>query len=377
MKQFTLFVAILLFSLHHVAAQITLPPSGDNQKSVVTQYIGTLAYVTITYNSPNVTGPNGENRAGKIWGQLVPYGLTNLGFGLNNPAPWRGGANENTTITFSHDVLVQGKPLKAGTYGLHFIVEENKPWTIIFSNNSTAWGSYFYDEKDDALRVEATPEKCAFNEWLTYEFIDRQPESATVALRWEELQLPFKIEIPTIKDIYIAKIREELQNRAGFSNQGWSAAARYALDNDVNLEEGLTWAEIAVSSPFFGEKNFNNLQLKAGILDKLGRTQEAEAVMKEAIEDPATTANQIHQYGRQLLAQGKKAEALKIFTYNFEKHKGAWPTHVGMARALSANGDYKKALEHAKKAYEQAPDKLNKDTMQAAVTKLEKGEDIN
>lgn len=136
------------------AQTISSPPSGDNQKSVVIQHIGGIAKVTVQYSSPDVTSPSGEDRSGKIWGQLVPYGLTDLGFGNGNPAPWRAGSNENTVITFSHDVKIEGQALKAGAYGLHLIAQETGPWTWIFSHNTTQWGSYFYDENEDALRVE-------------------------------------------------------------------------------------------------------------------------------------------------------------------------------------------------------------------------------
>ncbi|MFN7118838.1 MAG: DUF2911 domain-containing protein, partial [Saprospiraceae bacterium] len=178
MKKITLLTALLV-SAFTSFAQLTTPPSGDNQKSVTTQYIGALAHVTITYNSPDVTAPNGESRTGKIWGQLVPYGLTDQGFGTSKAAPWRAGSNEGTTIEFSHDVTVQGKALPAGKYGFFVIVEKEGPWTLIFSKNASAWGSYFYNDKEDALRVQATPEKTEYHEWLTYEFIDRQAESTT------------------------------------------------------------------------------------------------------------------------------------------------------------------------------------------------------
>ncbi len=209
---------------------ITLPPGGDNQKSIAVQYIGALAYVKIKYNSPDVTAPNGQSRKGKIWGGLVPYGMTNLNFGLStadNPSPWRAGANENTTITFSHDMKVQGKDLKAGTYGFHVMPQEKGAWTLIFSKNSTAWGSYFYEAKDDVLRVETTPEPTSFTEWLTYEFTDRQPTSCTVALKWDELSIPFTVEIPDVHQMYVDNFKKELQSSAGFQWQSWQQAANY------------------------------------------------------------------------------------------------------------------------------------------------------
>src|SRR5688572_14345418 len=108
MKKF-LTIALITFMAGSAYSQgLTLPPSGDNQKSKVTQWIGPVA-VTVHYSSPNVTGPGGEDRKGKIWGELVHYGFIDQGFGSSKAAPWRAGANENTIITFSHDVKVNGK----------------------------------------------------------------------------------------------------------------------------------------------------------------------------------------------------------------------------------------------------------------------------
>lgn len=377
MKKATFLILFAFLSLNLAFAQLTLSPSGANQKSVATQYIGSLAHVTITYNSPDVTAPNGQDRTGKIWGQLVPYGLTDLGFGLRNPSPWRAGANENTTIEFSHDMTVQGKPIKAGKYGLHIIVEEEGPWTLIFSNNSSSWGSFFYDEKEDALQVKATPEKNEFHEWLSYEFTDRQPDNCTAALMWENISLTFKIEVPDANELYVSNLREELRSSKGFTWTNWNAAANFCLQNDYNLEEGLQWAEAAISSPFLGNENFSTLQTKGGILAKLNRQDEAGEAMDKAIKHPTATSFQIHGYGRQLIGLGQKEKALEVFKYNYERFDKAWPTEVGMARGYSATGQYDKALEHAKIAVGQAPDKLNKDGMTAAIEKLKKGEDIN
>ncbi|WPP48816.1 DUF2911 domain-containing protein [Catalinimonas niigatensis] len=368
-----------LIALPQVIAQsVTLPPSGDNQKSIVTQYIGSLAHVTLQYNSPNVTAPDGEDRRGKIWGtEVAHYGLINLGFGTAEAAPWRAGANENTTITFSDDMEVEGKSIPAGTYGLHMIVEENQPWVLILSKNASAWGSYFYDEREDALRVEVKPEASEFHEWLTYEFVDRQPEQTTVAMMWENVKVPFTVSVPDVKKLYVDNMRKELQSSGGFSWQGWNQAATYCLMNDTNLEEALTWADNAVSMPYIGQENFTTLQTKASILSKLDRTAEADQIMMQAINHATATPLQIHAYGRQLISQGETEKALEIFQLNAKKYPDTWPVNVGLARGYSATGDYKKAIKHAKMAAQEAPDQLNKDSMQAAVETLQKGEDFN
>lgn len=376
MKKVTLLLAILV-SAFYSYAQLTQPPSGDNQKSVATQYIGAIAAVTITYNSPNVTGPNGENRTGKIWGQLVPYGLTDQGFGTSKAAPWRAGANENTIFEFSHDVTIQGKALKAGKYGFHVITAENGPWTLIFSKNAAAWGSFFYDQKDDALRVQATPEKSEYHEFLTYEFTDRQAESATVALMWENIKLPFTIAVPNMKQLYVDKMRGELQDDIGFDHRNWAAAAAWCAQNDINLEEALTWADYAISGPFIGQEDFQTLQTKALVLQKLNRTADAQQLMDKAIKHNSATAFAIHGYGRQLMAAGDKKKALEVFEYNFQRFNGAWPTNVGLARAYSANGQFDKALKHAQAGLAQAPDDVNKNFLTQAIEKLKQKQDIN
>lgn len=378
MKQITLtFLLLAAFTTFGFAQNVTLPSGGGNQKSIVTQYIGSLCHVSIVYNSPDVTGPNGQSREGQIWGQLVPYGLTDLGFGLRNPSPWRAGANENTIIKFSHDMLVQGKPIKAGKYGLHVVAEEEGPWTIILSNNSTAWGSFFYKEEEDALRVEATPEDNEFHEWLTFEFTDRQADNATVALMWENKKLPFKIEVPDVKQLYVDNMRKELESTAGFNWQGWMTAANYCAQNDINLEEALTWADNAISAPFIGNENFNTLQTKGLVLMKLQRQEDALATMDKAIRHATANAGQIHQFGRQLIGLGMKEKAMEVFEYNHERFEGAWPTSVGMMRGLSAMGKYKEALKYAKIAHEEAPDKLNKDNLANLIKNLEKGQGVN
>ena len=193
------------------AQGLTTPPSGDNQKSKVIQYIGPVE-VSISYSSPDVHGPNGEDRTGKIWGEVAHYGFIDQNFGTSKAAPWRAGANENTIFTVSHDVKIEGKELKAGTYGLFLAVSKEGPYTWIFSKNSSSWGSYFYDSKEDALRVDVTPLDAPYKEWLTYGFEDRLPSSANAYLRWEKKRIPFKIEVSNINEIYVSKMREELRS---------------------------------------------------------------------------------------------------------------------------------------------------------------------
>jgi tetratricopeptide (TPR) repeat protein len=353
---------------------MTLPPSGGNQKAAVVQYIGPVR-ISIDYSSPAVHGPNGKDRRGHIWGELVPYGLSNLGFGNGKPGPWRAGANENTVFENSNEVLIEGKALPAGRYGLHMIPGKDE-WTIIFSKNSGAWGSFFYEESEDALRVNVKPHKHDYREYLTYEFLDRKPESATAELQWEDLAIGWDVKVDHIHDIYISRLRHDLTNQPSFDFHGFTTAAQYTLQSKQNLDQGLKWAEAAVSMPGIGVANFNTLSVKSQVLSAMGRNDDAKAAMQVALKLPGTTAVEIHQYARQLQVANKNAEAVEIFKYNAEKNGDVWPTHVGLARAYIISGDTKQALEHAKIALKQAPDDLNKNNLQAMIDALSSGKPV-
>jgi tetratricopeptide (TPR) repeat protein len=366
--------ALLATSVASFGQSITLPPDGDNQRAEVAQQIG-IVRAAIEYRSPDVHGPNGEDRRGKIWGGLVPWGVHDLGFN-NRKGPWRAGANENTVFSVSHAVMIDGQPLPAGRYGLHMLAGERE-WTVIFSKNSSSWGSFSYDQAEDALRVTVKPEKAPYREWLTYDFTDRKPDRATVALVWEEIRVPFTITVPDIATLYIDNMRLELRNAAGFRWQSWQAAAQYCLQQNKNLPEALTWAETAIALPGIGQANFSTLSTKAQILEKLSRTSDAAAAMAAALDSPTASVFEIHQYGRQLLTQGKPKEALAVFERNAKRFGDTWPVHVGLARGFSAAGDYKEALKHAELALTQAPDDLNRRSIADAVARLKQGQDMN
>ena len=163
------------------------PKSQPSPKASVMQRIGVDTDIIVSYNRPGVKGR-------KIWGDLVPYGMAPANQYAKNPFPWRGGANETTTIEFNKPVKIKGNALPAGKYGLHFIPTE-KDWTIIFSKNTTGWGSFAYNQEEDALRVTVTPVKTSFTEWLEYGFENLSDTGAVSYLKWEELKVPFEISV--------------------------------------------------------------------------------------------------------------------------------------------------------------------------------------
>lgn len=363
-KAIMLWSFALLLGATPVWGQLNLPTG--SQVATVSQRIG-ISDISVTYSRPSVNDR-------EIWGSLVPYGMNNLGFGTAKESPWRAGANENTIIEFSDDVKIEGKDLAAGTYGLHMVIQEDGGATVIFSKNHTAWGSYFYEPSEDALTVDVTTKEIAHTEQLTFSIDEVTATSAVVALNWEKKQIPFKVELD-VPNIVLTDIRKKLQNTPGFTRQTWEQAANYALNNGGDLDEALGWIDGAIAGQFFSQKNFNNLNIKAGILTKQGKTSEADAIMDEALT--MATVFETHGYGRQLIAQGNKERAMKVFKMNAKKNKGQWPVDFGLARAHAAMGNYKTALKHLKIAEGRAPDQLNKNAIAGYLVQLENGEDIN
>lgn len=368
MKQSLLAIITFLLLQPCLYAQLTTPPNGGNKKATVGERIG-LTDVTIHYDRPGVKG-----REGKIWGTLVPYGFTDQGFGTSKAAPWRAGANENTTIEFSTDVKVEGKDLPAGKYGF-FIAVGKEESILIFSKNSTSWGSFFYDDKEDVLRVtikQKTNEQPV--EWLKFEFLNETKNSATIALTWEKWMFPFTVETDLNKQQVII-FSNELKNATGFDWKPWAQAAEWSADNNYDLQQGLQWADYAISGQYIGEKNFRTLSDKARLLNMTGKTAEADALMKEAI--PYGDMNDIRLYALQLMKAKKTKEAAELFRANYKKYPNKFTTNMGMARAFSSESNFKEALKYANAALSQATDPASKTLAENMIVQLKAGKDVN
>ncbi|CAN5352133.1 hypothetical protein BH09BAC3_BH09BAC3_08960 [soil metagenome] len=356
MKKITTLFALILMTTWAMAQGLSQPPSGDNQKSKVMQWIGPVQ-VSIAYSSPDVHAPNGDDRKGHIWGELVHYGYIDQGFGPAKEAPWRAGANENTVITFSHDVKIDGKDLKAGSYGLFLGVAKEGPSTWIFSKNTSSWGSYFYDKKEDALRVDVAAQDGAYTEYLTYGFEERKANSATAVLQWENKKFTFNVEVPNVNELYVSKMRDELRSNVGFDPRNYTAAAQFAAQNKMNLDEALVWANNGIDPSQGGAEDFNGLSVKSNVLRAMGKDADADVVMDKAIKIPNTPVGVIHQYARGLLNGGKKEKAMEVFQYNAKIHpEEKFTTNVGLARGYTAMGDKKNAIKHWELAIKNLPE---------------------
>jgi DUF2911 family protein len=341
--------AWLMLGSHGQAQSFVLDLPRPSQHAVVTQRVG-ITDVTINYHRPVV------NKR-KIWGGVVPYGQV-----------WRAGANENTTIQFTDPVTIEGKPLPKGSYGLHMIPGENE-WTVIFSRNSTSWGSFTYDQAEDALRVTVKPQTAEFHEALTYDFDDVTPDSFVVTLRWEKVAVPFKVGVNT-HEIVAQNLHQQLRGLSQYSWEGWDDAANYLLQEKIDLEEALKYSDKSIQN----EERYDNFMTKSRVLDALGRKDQATTARNKAL----TMANaiQLHSYGRQLQIDGKPADAFAIYRDNAKKNPDQWIVHVGLSRMYSAQGDFANAAKEMNVAVAGAPDG-QKQPLQAFAKRLEAKEDIN
>lgn len=362
----TVVVTLFLTAISPVWAQITWPP-GVNKKASVSERIG-ITWVRIDYNRPAVNG-----REGKIWGGVVHYGFADLHYGTTKTAPWRAGADENTTMEFSTDVTIEDKALPAGKYGFFIAMGQDKA-TLIFSKVSTAWGSFYYDSKDDALRVDVPVLKLNESvERLKYEFSDQTENSAVISMQWEKVKIPFKVSVDLKKEM-VATFRKEFNSGIFYRYwQNMQMAANYCLVNDVNLEEALGWADRSINT-YFGEANFLTLSTQAGLLEKLGKKAAADSVMKKAL--PMATMLQLNIYGRTLMRQKKYKEAFEIYKINYDRYPNDIYTRIGMVIGHAATGNTKEALKYAEKAMALADDSNTKSYIEKMVADLKAGKPV-
>ena len=320
-----------------------------SQHALVTQRIG-ITDITINYHRPLANGR-------QIWGKVVPYGQV-----------WRAGANENTTITFTDPVTIEGQALDKGTYGLHMIPGENQ-WTVIFSKNSSAWGSFSYKQDEDALRVTVKPQTADAHDALAYDFNDVKPDSTVVTMSWDKVAVPFKVQV-NVNDIVTASIHRQIHGINQYYWEGWDDAAAYFLANKINLEEALKDEDLSIQA----EERYDNLLNKSKILEAMGRKQDAAAVRTQALDK--ASAQQLYFYARQLQGEKKQEEAFAVFRSTAKKFPDYWTSHMGLARIYSSQGDFDNAVKEVKLSLTSAPDS-NKSNLENYVKRLQNKEDIN
>ena len=289
-KRISLLVAMvgfLLASVAYVAAQqppVQIKPIRPSQKASVMQTIG-VTDITITYSRPPVKGrtifadapasmearAKGEatldNQNERKPGEpIVPYNHV-----------WRAGANEATLFQVTDDVLINGQPLKAGSYSLHTIPGKDE-WTVIFNSDPGQWGSFSYDSKKDALRVKTKAQMVADNqEWLMYSFDPVTENSAQVNIRWEKLKVPFTVEVKDVKAAWRARADELMA--ANPTNEVLPLQVANTYANWKNWDEALKFVDQSIKL----KQTFRNMSAKANVLWAAGRKEEAMAAADAAI----------------------------------------------------------------------------------------------
>jgi len=333
-------IAITIMAAIAGFAQPVNTPRTPSPAASVSQTIG-ISVVTVNYSRPSVKGR-------EIWGKLVPYGWNRQGFGNGNSAPWRAGANENTTIRFTHPAKVEGQTVPPGEYGLFFVVNADNTGEVILSKDHQSWGSFFYEPEHDQLRTKIQLRENAFTEMLTYDFINNTKNSSELVLNWEKKQLPVKIEF-AVDDIVMANAAQELKNTAGFTPQGFISAANYSLQNKTHLEQGLKWIDQAIAI----NRNFAALSVKSNLLRAMNNTAEADKLMNEAI----AIANEVelNAYGYQLLAAGQTDKAIEILALNAKRFPQSANCFDSLGEAYATKGDKKNAIANFKKSLSMNP----------------------
>lgn len=257
--KFTLLALIFItfISAQNYTDDVKLPRKSASAS--ISQRVG-ITDVTVNYHRPSLKGR-------ELIGKLIPLDKV-----------WRTGANENTTITFSTDVMFGEKLVSAGTYGVHTLPSKNK-WTFILSSISSAWGSYSYDKSEDVLRFDGSVKKVASEEQFNIGFDNVTMNSASLFLHWGTVKVTIPFTVKT-NELVFTNLKKELRGAAGLSEQGYRQAANFLVQNDIHLDQAMKWIETSIK----WEKTVMNLLVKSEILVKLKKADKAKKVFREAID---------------------------------------------------------------------------------------------
>ncbi len=342
-------VSLLLAVSAAEAQSVFLKLPDVSQRASVSQRIG-LTDITIEYHRPLVAGR-------RIFGGLQPYGQV-----------WRAGANVNTTIEFSDSVKIDGHPIAPGTYGLHMIPGDTS-WVVIFSRNSSSWGSFTYDSTEDALRVRVKPQTIPLQEVLTYDFSDPRPASATMRMQWERVAVPLRVDV-NVPRLVAESLRKQLRGRVQTEWQSWEEAANYLLENSIDPDEALRYAEQSVQL----EDRFENEITKVRALTATGHADSARIVQAKALT--MGTQVQVYNFGRTLQRLGQQDAAIQIFRNDIKRNPASVYGHLEAVRVAVADRNFDLAIKEANAAIAAAPAPF-KPAIQGLLDELKQGVDIN
>ena len=341
MKAHTLILLISIITLY--TTQLFAQDVGG--KTLISQSRTTSANIgksdiTIKYHSPSVNGR-------KIFGGIVPFNFVVDG----KEYPWRAGSNQRTTIEFSHDVRINGKELKAGTYGFVVLVDKEE-WILIFSSGKT-WGAFNYDKSNDVLRVPVKPQKTSFQEWLSYEFTNPKSESVDIQLRWEETVVSFNVSTDALSNI-ISNLSDKEKKEA----KDYQELAIRTLEQNSNkkekaldyLEQSYLLLDSIENEDYKQAFTFNYEVLKGELLLDMGNKKEGQSLIDNALE--SAEGFNIYYYAlRKYTVQGKHKEAFKILSSQIKKHPDNYPNYLALGEYYLKEKNQEKATENFKKAY--------------------------
>lgn len=333
MKSTRLTLLLLTLFTSELFAQDPVLYSRPSQLAKVFQRVGTTD-IEVVYHAPLA-----KDR--KIFGGIVPYDEKING----KDHPWRAGANENTTISFTHDVIINGQALSAGTYGLHIFVSE-KEWRLAFSKRYEDWGSFTYSAEEDALRVKVKPDVAPMQNWLSYQFSNPEPDNVTLSLHWETAKVSFRISTNVDKNRLsdLEKIEEKNANHLYMM-----ASIIINLDS-TKMEEAFD----LINKSLALEQKLGNRLFKSELLLKNGDKREAKKLKEEAIA--SATANELFSYAMKLNNEKDLKGSMRILKLNLEKNPDHWFSHLGFANYYMTRDEYGSAIPYFEEALKLAPE---------------------
>lgn len=333
MKKARLVLLFLILGTFDLLAQGPVIYTRPSQLAKAFQRIGTTD-IEVVYHAPIA-----QERT--VFGGIVPYNEQIDG----KDHPWRAGANENTTISFTHDVEINSHPLSSGTYGFHVFVSE-KEWILTFSNRTKDWGSFTYTEDEDALRVSVKPQGVEMQDWLSYRFSDPTPNAVTLSLLWERAKVSFDIKTEVDRNI-LADLEKIEDKTAG---QLYAAASVTLRKDSSSTEEAMRLVNESIEL----KKGLNNSLLKAELLRIDGNKKDAKKLKNSAIE--SATANEIFSYAMKVNNDNDIEESLRLLNLNLEKNPEHWFTHLGFANYYMTREEHAVSIPYFEKALELAPE---------------------
>ncbi len=236
-------------------------------------------------------------------------------------------------------------------------------WTVVLNRESHAWGSFFYDEKEDQLRFPVRPRESAMQEQLLYTLDEPGDKGLTVTMRWEKRPVSFPVSVDT-PAVVAHSLRTQLRGLPGFTWQGFAQAASWCARHDVNLEEAQTWAERALTM----NENFTTLRARALVAEKRGDAGLAGSLGAKALT--VATEADMNGYGYQLLQSGKVDDAVQVFRKNVEKYPASWNTYDSLGEGLALAGKKAEAAEQYRRARSMVKDEANQKRIDAILARL-------